>query len=95
MFSATDRAGTQLWGGGGVFPSWAVLGVMRAEKGRGKDVDGATRLTSNRLPLPPVFLTMAHGWRWDCELDGHLGKDTQHCRTIYAAKKILQKNSCN
>lgn len=68
MFSATDRAGTQLWGGGGVFPSWAVLGVTREEKGRGKDVYGTTRLTSNMLPLPPVFLSMVHGWRWDCSL---------------------------
>lgn len=61
MFSATDRAGTQLQGGGGVFPSWVVLGVMREEKGRGKDVYGATRLTSNTLSLPPPpFFSLWH-----------------------------------
>lgn len=36
MFSATDRAETPLWGGGGVLPSWVALGVTREEKVGGK-----------------------------------------------------------
>lgn len=94
MFSATDRAETPLWGRGGVLPSWVSLGVTREEKVGGKDVYGITRLTSNTLPLPspfPIFLTMAPRWRWDCRLDGHLGKNTQHSKTIDTAKKIQQK----
>lgn len=39
----------------------------------------------------PSFLIVAQRWRWGCELDGHLGKDTHHCKSIHTAIKILQE----